>query len=403
MHHLVPEVRQPAKPVVQYSGAARLNEGNTLLQYSAPGDQQFGFAAAVMTSRILFIQRDNKDSAMTPHTVEYPYIKFNGNSGYSRHGDSVSLFADRIDNLNNADITSGNLALQLWACQTPYTGGDLTGWKLAEFPLGILQANYFLGPVRSEVPANLPESGEYAIVLVISEWDGTGFNLIHDFHNYPCRDLFLHPHFDGLVRYRCVDESRIVVDVEHIHNARAPNNMSGTLSLELWALPEPYVRGDFAGHALAAVTLGSLSGGASWRDCSYDLDIIPPPAGSYTLVLMLREWVGKGYVTRDHSSFSNRVTFPIVISAPRDHATAIADEIPGRTIHTVQPTEQATSATVTEPVGDAGCEAGAIPSIDKEQAHSTRERETVSIQPMLDKLKSSTQRLLHRLKQQLSL
>jgi len=340
---------------------------------------------------------------MTPHTVETPYIQFNGNSGYSRHGDSVSLFADRIDNLNNADITSGNLALQLWACQAPYTSGDLTGWKLAEFPLGVLQANHFLGPVRSEVPANLPETGDYAIALVISEWDGTGFNLIHDFHNYPCRDLFLHPRFDGLVGYRCVDERHIVVDVEHIHNARAPNNMSGTLSLELWALPEPYVRGDFAGHALAAVTLGSLAGGANWQDCAYDLEIIPPPAGSYTLVLMLREWVGNGYVTRDHSSFSNRVAFPIVISAPREKATAIADEPLGSTMHTAPPAEQAASATVAGPVGDTGDEAGATPSKGTEQAYAIQERENVSARAMFDKLKSFAQRLLHRLKQQLSL
>jgi hypothetical protein len=73
---------------------------------------------------------------MTPHTVEHPYIQFNGTSGYARHGDTVSLFAERIDNLSTAGVTSGNLSLQLWACQSPYTGGSLSGWKLAEFPPG---------------------------------------------------------------------------------------------------------------------------------------------------------------------------------------------------------------------------------------------------------------------------
>ena len=52
----------------------------------------------------------------------------------------------------------------------------------------------------------------------------------------------------------------MIVDVERIHNPRDPNNLSGTLSIELWALPEPYVVGDFAGNALAGVTLGSLAG-----------------------------------------------------------------------------------------------------------------------------------------------
>ena len=51
---------------------------------------------------------------MTPHTVENAFIQFKGNNGFSRHGDTVSLFADRIDNLNNSGVTSGSLALQLW-------------------------------------------------------------------------------------------------------------------------------------------------------------------------------------------------------------------------------------------------------------------------------------------------
>jgi hypothetical protein len=54
-------------------------------------------------------------------------------------GSETSLFADRIDNLNDAGITSGDLVLQLWARQAPYTGGSLTGWKLAEFQPGIFR------------------------------------------------------------------------------------------------------------------------------------------------------------------------------------------------------------------------------------------------------------------------
>jgi hypothetical protein len=134
-----------------------------------------------------------QDCAMPPHSVENAFIQFSGNSGYSRHGDTVSLYADRIDNQYNCGFTSGSLALQLWACQAPYNGGSLTGWKLAESKLGILEANHFIAPVKADVPSHFPEHGDYAIVLVIAEWDGEDFNLIHDYHNYPCRDVFLHP------------------------------------------------------------------------------------------------------------------------------------------------------------------------------------------------------------------
>jgi DNA uptake protein ComE-like DNA-binding protein len=90
--------------------------------------------------------------------------------------------------------------------------------------------------------------------------------------------------------------------------------LSGTLALELWALPHRYEGGGFEGFALASVTLGSLAGGARWQGGSYDLALLVPPAGTYYLVLMLREWNGSGYVTRDFSNFSQTVTFPLVFA-----------------------------------------------------------------------------------------
>jgi len=339
---------------------------------------------------------------MAPHTVKHPYLQLNGNSGYSRNGDTVSLFVDRIDNLNNAGITSGDLALQLWACQMPYTGGNLAGWKLAEFQPGILQAEHFLGPVRSSVPASLPESGDYAIVLVIAEWDGEGFNLIHDFHNYPNRDVFLHPRLDGLVGYRFVDEGRLLVDIGCIHNPRDPDNRSGTLSIELWALPEPYVAGNFAGHALGGVTLGSLAGGANWHDCAYELEITPPPEGTVSLVLMLREWVGNGYVTRDHCNFQHQVTFPVIASSPLASETGIAAASPGQVTNTPQTPEQADEAGLFGHIGGTGAEHGTLPPKDREPVRATEESRNDAARVMFDKLKCIARHLMDRLEKRLS-
>ena len=265
---------------------------------------------------------------MPPCSVDHPYIRIEGKSVYSRQGEIVSLFVDRIDNLNDEDITSGDLALQLWACQAPFCGGPLTGWKIAEHLLGALQPNQSLAPVKSDVPADLPKSGDYAIAMVVAEWDGEGYNRVHDFHNYPNRDLFLHPRLKGAVGYHSVDARRLFVEIEQVENPREPANLSGTLALELWALPEPYTDGAFAGHALAVVTLGSLSGGENWQYCSYVLEMNPPPPGTYALVLMLREWVGNGYHTRDHSNLANEVTFPIVITATETSEIAFDDVSP---------------------------------------------------------------------------
>lgn len=343
---------------------------------------------------------------MTPHTVEHPYLRFNGNSGYSRRGDTVSLFADRIDNLDTAGTASGSLALQLWACESPYAGGGLTGLKIAEAPLGVLDAGCFLAPVTSDVPASYPESGDFAMAMVIAQWDGEGFNLVHDFHNYPNRDAFVHPRLEGQVGYRFKDENHVVVDVERIHNPRDPGNISGTLSLELWALPEPcYVAGDFAGHALAGTTLGFLAGGAHWQDCSYDLEITPPPAGTCTLVLMLREWVGNGYVTRDHSSFSHQVTFPLAGTAAA--ANEAPEDVPaGSAASPSQPGEAPAEAADVPDVASAAREAVSASPQDPGQTPASQKAESVSVQSSLrtlfDEMKRFALQALDRIKQQLS-
>ncbi len=329
---------------------------------------------------------------MPPHSVANAFIQISGNSGYSRHGDTVSLYAERIDNLSNAGITSGSLALQLWACQEPYNGGNLAGWKLAELKLGILEANHFIVPVKSDLPAFFPEHGDYAIVMVISEWDGEDFNLIHDFQNYPYRDAFLHPRLEGLVSFRSNADGRFVVDVEQIYNPRDPDNVSGTLSLELWALSEPYVMGDFHGHAVAGITLGTLPGEASWTSCLYDLEISPPPPGSYALVLMLREWTGNGYVTRDHFNFNDRVTFPLAIPPLTDDGITNSNAAPGATQKPVQSQDAVTISDNESPLPTGA-----------EQAATARETANNSVSVPIAGFRSFAQRGLNKIRQLLSL
>ena len=291
---------------------------------------------------------------MPPCTLESPCIRISGNSGYSRDGEAVSLFVDRIDNVSNGTVSSDELALQLWACHIPYYGGPLTDWKIAESPLGTLLPNHYLAPVKSAIPASFPESGDYAMTLVIAEWDGAGFNRIHDYHNYPSRDVFLHPCLDSPVEHLMLDRQRIVVNVGRIHNPRAPNNISGTLALELWALPGPYAGGDFSGQPLAAVTLGSLAGGESWQNCTYELEITPPATGTCTLTLMLREWVGNGYVTRDHSNLADALTFPLATAATHASETVIADPALNQVPHPPQSLEQEHVETAMEPARGTG-------------------------------------------------
>jgi len=144
---------------------------------------------------------------------------------------------------------------------------------------------------------------------------------------------------EGNIGYRFVDDKHLVAEIECIRNPREPDNLSGTLSLELWALSEPYIAGAFQGHALGGITLGTLAGGLSWQNTAYELAIVPPPAGTYTLVLMLREWTSNGYVTRDHCNFNQPVTFPLALMAnePGEPTLAPAAPTPQNDDQTVPP------------------------------------------------------------------
>lgn len=98
------------------------------------------------------------------------------------------------------------------------------------------------------------------------------------------------------------------MDVEEIFNNRDNGNTSGTLSLEIWALPAPYEGGAFSGCALAATTLGELRGQRCYRQLRLTLPLQNPAEGSWHIVMMLREWDGGAYVTRDYINFPETLT-----------------------------------------------------------------------------------------------
>jgi competence ComEA-like helix-hairpin-helix protein len=107
----------------------------------------------------------------------------------------------------------------------------------------------------------------------------------------------------GNCGYR-IQDNRIVIDIDEIASRRDLGDVSGTLSIELWALKQPYQGGDFSGIALAGTRIGELLGQHYLAGCRYDLLFQEPPAGTWYLALMLREWTDAGYVTRDHVDFN---------------------------------------------------------------------------------------------------
>ena len=100
-----------------------------------------------------------------------------------------------------------------------------------------------------------------------------------------------------------ITADRVQISLDQILNPRDVNDISGTLAIELWALPQAYQGDEFTGVALASTEIGSVFGQHSLNQCEYDLVFTAPPQGSWNVTLMLREWTSVGYITRDFLNF----------------------------------------------------------------------------------------------------
>ena len=108
-----------------------------------------------------------------------------------------------------------------------------------------------------------------------------------------------------------IEGKRIHLSVSEILNRRDLDNLSGTLSLEVWALKQAYTGGNFIGVAMAGTQVGQLGGQHLFANLNYDLPLHAPGEGSWVVCLMLREWTDAGYLTRDFMNFA----VPFVVAA----------------------------------------------------------------------------------------
>ncbi len=115
-----------------------------------------------------------------------------------------------------------------------------------------------------------------------------------------------------------IDQGRIYLNIDGIASDRFADNISGTLNLELWALPQRYNGSLDQGEQLAATSIGELFGQCYLENCQYDLIFVEPSMGEWNLVLLVREWDLDDFVTRDVVQFD----LPYVVAGE----SIVADE-----------------------------------------------------------------------------
>lgn len=124
-----------------------------------------------------------------------------------------------------------------------------------------------------------------------------------------------------------IQNDRVIINIDSIANQRDFDNVSGTLAIELWALKQPYQGENFDGVALAGTNIGAVAGQHFIPNCQYDLIFKEPPVGNWHIVLMLREWNGSAYETRDFVNFAVPYAaswVPTVVKNPTDNVISVS-------------------------------------------------------------------------------
>jgi len=234
------------------------------------------------------------------------------NHGYRFAGDFVHLNAEV--SFSDADLTAGaNWALQLWASEAGFVDG-LCGVKLAEVAVWPVAGGVL---VDAECAAMLPAgTADQALALALVAFAADGRASVCDLAVYPVRERFFQPLLEGNVSCTLAD-GVAELSIDAIGNPRAADNLSGTLSLEVWALDAPYAGGSWVGVPVATVILGTLAGDEQWSSCQFSVPAALPGAGA-ALTVMLREWTPAGYVTRDYRNIACAASLaaPVVAAAP---------------------------------------------------------------------------------------
>lgn len=228
------------------------------------------------------------------------------NHGYCLDGDFVHLNADF--SLAEADAAGDcSWALQLWASASGFDGLAVNGVKVAELALELLPGAFNVGAC---VPA-LPPAGcaPQVMALALVGQCADGSIVVRDLSVYPTPQSFLHPLLHGAVSCRLADGVAEIA-IESIASPRSADNLSGTLTLEVWELDAPYAGGAWVGSPVASLVLGNLSGGSAWNDCLYSVPAVTSNPGA-ALTVMLREWTPAGYLTRDYRNLP-----AVVVQAP---------------------------------------------------------------------------------------
>lgn len=256
----------------------------------------------------------------TLHISPAPQFMFGGDCSVELQGDTVVFRVARLENLGASPLQP---LIELWACPSLPENDSATGQRLASVSLDTLAPGATRERLELSALATASVRGKFQLILAVAKAESP--ELWEDQRLIEGAREFVHPELIDPVEF-AVSPAGTEVSLGGYRSERPADNVSGSLSLDLWAEPAPCVDGVPVGHLIGQLSQGTINGGevrdgATLRYLPADLS-----PGTYTLCLMLREWNGESYLTRDFRNAASPVSWPIedaVSLAAIDSAMAI--------------------------------------------------------------------------------
>lgn len=284
-------------------------------------------------------------------------------SGIDWTSDTVDIQVAKVTNTTSS-VTSGSVEIQLWFTTSPYSGGGLTGYKVAAFPLPgsctIGQSQLAAGQGCSSIDSGTisaipPPPGTYYAVLAVEEYSATctgnggycidnGFQLVNQ-ETVPAQTgsgggsggsggssgTYGNATLTGTISFNSIDWTTRTASLKVGGITDTGNVTTGTLELEVWYTTTPYSSGAINGFKVASYRLpascttgqAQLSPGSSCVTLDTGtLSLTPPPGGTYYMVVAIDEYNSKactsngGFCLDNAVQLQNQDTVPSAIVAP---------------------------------------------------------------------------------------
>lgn len=269
-------------------------------------------------------------------------VELVGNYSYSANlaADTVLLNVTEILN-NSTAYTTGTLRLELWLTTTPYTGGPISGFRIAIYQLtgpsnGQLGPGQYFSNITQTLPlTGIPAAGSYYVTLLVSEYtqncgttDGYCIDTYGPFPNQfnvtgggNGSDSGSYVQLVGSYSYSAsLSGGTVQLAVAEIINTSSTYT-TGSLRLELWLTTNPYAGGNISGNRVAIYRItgssnGQLAPNEEFTNVSATVPLsnLPGP-GSYYVTLIVSEYTqacgtSDGYCIDTYGSFSDPLVIP---------------------------------------------------------------------------------------------